>query len=52
MFFLTLDDHGAHTRLGLWIIGGILTFLIIEKAFPQPEEEEEKVKEKEESTQV
>ena len=25
------DDHGAHTRVGLWVIGGMLFFLIVEK---------------------
>lgn len=28
-------DHQAHMRVGLWIIVGLLTFLIIEKAFPE-----------------
>jgi len=40
-------DHQAHSRIGLWIIGGILAFLIIEKAFPEPEEDEEEEDEKE-----
>ena len=41
-----LGDHGrSHTGLlvmGLWILGGILTFLILEKVFEFTEEDEEK----------
>ena len=41
-----LGDHGrSHTGLlvmGLWILGGILTFLILEKIFEFTDEDEEK----------
>ena len=41
-----LGDHGrSHTGLlvmGLWILGGILTFLILEKVFEFTDEDEEK----------
>ncbi|XP_052254476.1 zinc transporter ZIP13-like [Dreissena polymorpha] len=29
------NDHEGHTRLGLWVIAGMLSFLIIEKMFAQ-----------------
>ena len=25
------DDHQAHVRVGLWVIGGLLFFMIVEK---------------------
>merc|ERR1711874_798868 len=32
------DPHTGHITLGLWILGGILTFLILEKIFEYTEE--------------
>ncbi|XP_076461164.1 zinc transporter ZIP13-like [Babylonia areolata] len=29
--YLDTDDHKAHTRIGLWIIAGLLFFMIVEK---------------------
>ncbi|XP_070212114.1 zinc transporter ZIP13-like [Littorina saxatilis] len=29
--YMDRDDHGAHTRVGLWVIGGLLFFMIVEK---------------------
>ena len=34
----TVDDHRSHTKVGLWIMFGMLVFLIIEKMFPDEEE--------------
>ena len=34
-------DHYAHIKIGLWVIMGILTFLVLEKMFSDEEESEE-----------
>jgi len=34
-------DHQGFINLGLWVLCGILTFLVIEKIFPDPSAEEE-----------
>ena len=48
-------DHSAHTKLGLWVLAGLLSFMLVEKVFPdgadgdddeeEHEEEDAKVKE-------
>ena len=32
-------DHIGHMRIGLWVLVGILTFLILEKMFTDEEDE-------------
>ena len=47
-----VDDHGAHKKLGLWVLAGLLSFLLVEKTFPdgtdgdgdEEEDEEETIK--------
>ena len=41
-------DPSGHIKMGLWVLAGILVFLIIEKIFPDGEEEDEE----EEDTKV
>lgn len=45
--YLNSDDHRGHAQIGLWIIGGILTFMLVEKIFPGDEEDEEETGEEE-----
>lgn len=37
----TQTAHDDYTRIGLWVIGGILTFLIVEKTFMDEESGDE-----------
>ena len=40
--FLGSDDaHTAHARIGLWTILGLLSFLTVEKVFPNDHDEED-----------
>ena len=32
--FLIEGDHSAHTKLGLWVLAGLLSFMLVEKVFP------------------
>ena len=56
IFLLIEGDHSAHTKLGLWVLAGLLSFMLIEKVFPdgaegdddeEEHDEDVKVKEKE-----
>lgn len=35
------DPHWEHIVIGLWVIGGILSFMVIEKMFMDEEDDEE-----------
>lgn len=45
-------DHQGHTRIGLWVMVGLLSFLIIEKMFPDSNEESENEESEEEVEKV
>lgn len=47
-FMFLGHDHIEHAKIGLWIIAGLLSFMIIEKIFM----EEEKVRESLENNKV
>lgn len=36
-----MSDHTAMNRMGVWIISGILTFLSLEKLFPDPDDDDD-----------
>ena len=44
-------DHRGHTMIGLWVLAGLLAFMIIEKMFPDDHDTEQD-DEEEEKTQV
>ena len=37
------DSHTAHTHIGLWVIFGILSFLVVQKLADESNKEDEKV---------
>ncbi len=43
----TGNEEDEHSRIGLWVLTGLFTFLILEKAFPDEDEEEEEEEEEE-----
>ncbi len=47
-FIFPAEGHHETTRLGLWVLTGLLSFLIVEKIFPSGDEEEEEEEEAEE----
>lgn len=49
-----VENHAAHTELGLWVLTGLLSFLVVEKIFPDgaDDDEEDEEEEKEEQVQV
>jgi zinc transporter 13 len=38
---LNREDHDGHMWVGLWIIAGLLSFLMVEKVFPDDDDEED-----------
>ena len=34
IFLYFAEDHAAHTALGLWVLAGLFSFLLVEKIFP------------------
>ena len=35
------SGHSGHTRVGMWVIVGLLSFLTIEKIFPDDDDEDD-----------
>ena len=50
--YLDANDHFAASKMGLWIIGGLICFLIIEKIFTINEEMEEESSKKKDAEPV
>lgn len=48
MFVKSSDDHTGHMKIGLWVIAGLLSFMVIEKVFMEEEKCRELVEAKKE----